>query len=124
MRGDDGPPDAKRRVDGQLEVLDRPSQLLPLQMEVACDQSFAADVHFPKLCKHLRMRRTPASAFPGDSGLDERRTDGAANRPFDEGHALVLDQHSARDRCDGRPVVDAMLDGNCRLGLWKGQSVR
>jgi len=61
MRGDDGSPDAKRRVDGQLEVLDRPSQLLPLQMEVACDQSFAADVHFPKLCKHLRMRRTPAS---------------------------------------------------------------
>jgi hypothetical protein len=124
MRGDDGPPDAKRRVDGQLEVLDCPSQLLALQMEVAGDQSFAADVHFPKLCKHLRMRRTPASAFPGDADLNERRADRAANRPFDEGHALVLYEHCARDCCDGCPVVDAMFDGNCRLGLWKRQCVR
>ena len=86
-------------------------------MKIVRDKRLCADIDGAEFAQHLGARRRSAAILAGAGDFDHRRTERPPHRSFDHGHVLVVDQHHARERTDGRPVVDAMFERNRCLGL-------
>ena len=121
--GSVGPAQFQRRIERQL-VVAQALRRAPTQMKIICDKGLGIDVDRPDLAQNLGARGRSAGGFAGGADLDHRQPDRAPDGSFDEGHALVVDQHRARERGHRRSIVDAVLERDGRLGLGQIAAVR
>ena len=66
-------------------------------MKIVRDKRVDIHVNGPELAQKLGMRGRSSVRFPSGADFKHRRPYRAAHRAFDEGQALVMDQHGARE---------------------------
>ena len=100
--------DLKRSIQAHsvfAEALEPPA----MQMKIIRDYGFAIDIYRADLSQNLSARGHSAASFASGAHFHQRRADRSSHGAFDEGHALIVDQHHACERGDRRSVVDAVF---------------
>ena len=120
VQGHKGLAEFHRQIERQPSFLERFGPTAT-QVKIICDKSICVDVNAAHLAEDLCMGGRSAIGFAGGADLDHCASDRAADGALNEGHALVVDQHGAREHAHRSARVEPMFDGD--RGLSAGVSV-